>query len=258
MSIEHECDLFLFSSHSAYSVNRSLEEFAVKGARNINGWGIGYYIDGKARVVRTNDSALSFGGGISDGFRYSCNVIESKTVLGHLRLSSAGDNRIANNHPFKLNFLGYDWLFIHNGTAQKRDLVTYENQIIFESNSDSPRVFEFLSYRIIDYLSSKPKGSLIEAVRSAFSDLLTVDPNGKFNIIMSNGHITFVLIHWRDFYLYKNEKGNGDTLRLSTLPIDERLNMSYEQLHFNKLQGKKAKMLVINGNSLIFNGDIPK
>lgn len=228
----HECDLFLFSSFQPYTVNRSLKNFARLGERNINGWGIGYYSNGESKVVRSNRRALDDYETISDGFTYSCDVIESNVVLGHLRLSSAGDNRVQNNHPFKLHFLDYDWLFIHNGTARNRELVNRNDRVILDSNNDSPRVFEFLSFKIMEYLEETPKRSLIEAVRYAFSSLLEEDSDGSFNIVLTNGNLSFVLIHWRPFYLYKNEKGRGNTLRLSTLPVDRHDQRSSEQLVF--------------------------
>lgn len=256
---EHECDLFLFSSHSSYHVNRSLRNFATLGQRNINGWGIGYYNDGEYRLIRSKDPALNVDSDmISDEFSVASKVIESPIVLGHLRLTSAGDNRVDNNHPFYLHFLNYDWLFIHNGTARNRELVPFGERLITGSTNDSPRVFEFMRSKIIDYIEESPSHSLVEAVRYAFDSLLEADPAGKFNIILTNGYLSFALIHWRPFYLYRNEKESGNTIRLSTLKIDETHPISDPPQMFEPRTSKKAKMLVFNGESLIFNGDIPK
>jgi hypothetical protein len=35
---QHECDLFLLSSHRAHAADRLLPEFARRGNRNIHGW----------------------------------------------------------------------------------------------------------------------------------------------------------------------------------------------------------------------------
>jgi len=255
--LDHECDLFLFSSHSSYLVNRSLQKFAELGQRNINGWGIGYYNEGEYRLIKSKRPA-SDNGRISDEFITASKLIESHVVIGHLRLTSAGDNRVENNHPFYLRFLNYDWLFVHNGTARNQNLVPYDQQLILNSTNDSPRVFEFIRTKILDYLGEKPSRSLIEAVRYAFSSLLEADPNGKFNIILTNGHLSFALIHWRSFYLYTNEKEGGNTIRLSTLKIGASHQTNDPPYEFKPLPNKLAKMLVFNGDSLIFNGDIPK
>jgi hypothetical protein len=55
--VDHECDLFLLSSHSTHYADRSLTEFARLGSRNMDGWGIGSYANGTASVVRRPERA---------------------------------------------------------------------------------------------------------------------------------------------------------------------------------------------------------
>ena len=259
----HECDLFLFSSHSEYQVNRSLKAFARLGSSNTDGWGIGYYRDDQSRVIRSSEPACDPNvrdpnRQVAKELQCACDLIESKVVISHLRRISRGNSRVENNHPFKLHFLDNDWLMIHNGTASRNDLVPRSEQLILNSDSDSPRIFEFLRSRIIDYMEGDPRHSLIEAVRSAFSALLEADPRGSFNIILTNGYLSFAFIHWRDFYLFSNEKASGNTIRLTTLNLDDGGPGGREPLIFKALPGKKAKMLVFSGETLVFNGDIPK
>jgi len=168
-------------------------------------------------------------------------------------LTSKGRTRRENNHPFLLNFLGYDWLLIHNGTAQNHeDLVPPDERLLVDSDSDTPRVFEFLRRKIIQGYRSSPKTSLIESCRKAYHALLEANP-GKFNIILTNGQISFVFIHFRSFYVLHREKEAGDVALVSTL----KLTAEEEWVKFDVKQGKKAKMLVFNGPMLILNGDIP-
>src|SRR5437868_5017718 len=103
----HECDLFLLSSHVPYVADRILPGFARKGCRNIHGWGIGSYAGSEARVVRRSEPAAS-DVSLSKEFATEVEVISSPIILGHLRLTSRGQTRVENNHPFRLNFLGYD------------------------------------------------------------------------------------------------------------------------------------------------------
>ena len=49
---EHECNLFLLCSDHRYFADSSLARFARQRSRNIHGWGIGSYVDGRARVLR--------------------------------------------------------------------------------------------------------------------------------------------------------------------------------------------------------------
>jgi predicted glutamine amidotransferase len=249
----HECDLFLMSSHQAYAAHRALPEFARRGATNIHGWGIGYYAGREGRVLRSEDQALDLGSGdLSREFAIAVQAVSSPVVLGHLRLASHGNVRVENNHPFRLQYLGYDWLMIHNGTARDSErLVPPDQRILTGSTCDSARVAEFVRAEITAYLARDPRKSLIEAVRRAFTHLLERDA-GKFNLILSNGHLSFALIHWRPFYLLNREKVSGDVAMLSTLKLTD----DEEWLKLDPLPNHKAKMLVFSGPTLIANGDL--
>jgi len=248
----HECDLFLLSSHRAYLADRILPEFAHQGSRNIHGWGVGTYSDGRARVVRRSESATD---GLSLGreFATAVEVVSGPTILGHLRLTSRGRTRPENNHPFLLHFLGYDWLLVHNGSARSHEsLVPHDERLLVESDNDTPRVFEFLRREIIQGYLSSPQKSLIESCRKAYQALLRAD-TGTFNLILTNGYISFVFIHWRPFYALHREKDTGDVALISTL----QLTREEEWVEFKVREGKQAKRLVFNGPMLILNGDIP-
>ena len=247
----HECDLFLLSSHRPYLADRILPEFARQVRRNVDGWGIGTYIDGRARVVKSPEPATD-GAEISREFAIAVEAVSGPTILGHLRLTSRGENRRKNNHPFLLPFLDSEWLLIHNGTAISPDrLLPPDERLLPESTSDTPRVFEFLRCQIIDYYLADPRHSLIESVRKAYGALLDRDP-GKFNLILSNGHLSFVFVHWRPFYLLHREKDSGDVALVSTIE----LTPGEEWVKFEALRGKRAKILVFSGPTLVLNGDV--
>jgi glutamine amidotransferase len=249
----HECDLFLLSSHQPYYGDRILPAFAQKGGRNVHGWGIGSYVNGHARVLRRAEPA-TLGSNLSAEFAVAVEAVSSPIILGHLRLASRGTKRRENNHPFHLSFLDYDWLLIHNGSASQHEgLVPPDKRLLPESDADTARVFEFLRREIIDYYLSEPQRSLVEACRSAFAKLLRTD-GGTFNLILSNGYLTFVFIHWRPFYLLKREKDTGDVALVSTLKLTE----EEEWVKFDRLEGKRAKMLIFSGPTLVLNGDIAR
>jgi predicted glutamine amidotransferase len=190
----------------------------------------------------------------STEFAVAAEVVSSPTILGHLRFTSRGQSCVENNHPFRLDFLGYQWLLVHNGTARRHaELVPPAERRLADANSDTPRVFEFLRRQIMDYCEARPQHSLIEACRRAFGKLVAFDPRGTFNLILSNGHLTFVFVHWRTFYLLHRPKQTGNVALISTLKLTDH----EEWIEVNKLPTKQAKMLVFGGPSLVFNGDIP-
>ncbi len=249
----HECDLFLLTSHAPYIADRILPEFARQGSRNMDGWGIGYYAGNQAHTVRRATRAVE-SGSLSAEFATAVEVVSSPTILGHLRLTSRGETRVDNNHPFQLDFLGFQWLLIHNGSARRHEeLIRRSERLLTDADNDTPRLFEFLRREIIEYYESRPQHSLIEACRQAFGKLLVADPQGKFNIILSNGCLTFVFVHWRMFYMLHRPKQTGDVALISTIKLTDR----EEWVEVNKLSSKQAKMLVFAGPSLVFNGDIP-
>lgn len=251
----HECDLFLLSSHNSYYANNALTDFAIHGSRNIHGWGIGSYHNGRGNVLKSAAPALDRHGNVlSKEFSIAIKAVLSPLILGHLRLTSRGTSIPANNHPFMLRFLNYDWMLIHNGTASIPDLVPSDRYLLLDSNNDTARVFEYMREQIIEYCCTNPKHSLIEGCRNSYASLLEKDPNGKYNIILSNGYLSFVFVHWRSFYILNREKDTGDTVLISTL----RLTHDEEWLEIKRMPNKKAKMLVYSGSTLIFNGDIPK
>ena len=66
------------------------------------------------------------GGSLGREFSIAVEAISGPTILGHLRLTSWGRTTRENNHPFLLNFLGYDWLLIHNGSAEPPEPGPYQ------------------------------------------------------------------------------------------------------------------------------------
>ncbi|MBL7196969.1 MAG: class II glutamine amidotransferase [Candidatus Omnitrophica bacterium] len=92
------------------------------GKVNNDGWGIGYY---------NNNDALLLKGAISADTDqdYSESVarvahLEPKVIVAHVRKASSGcRGNVENPHPFKRNKNGKDWLFGHNGTIDKDILI---------------------------------------------------------------------------------------------------------------------------------------
>lgn len=250
--INHDCDLFLMSSHSKYYANNALHNFAKYGKGNVDGWGIGYYINNRSQIIKSSESVYTIKtNNLNNEFSGAIKNIKSTTILGHLRLASRGAVMEENSHPFSLNFLNYDWLFVHNGTAYNTDKFGPKaGYLLKDSTNDSARVFEFMRKNIISYYTSNPKHSLIEACRNSYLKLLKTDPLGKYNIILSNGHISFSFVHWRNFYMLAREKDAGNALLISTIKLTE----IEEWIKFENRQ--KARMLVFNGPSLIFNGNV--
>ncbi len=80
----HECDLFLLSSHHSYYANRSLGNFARLGRSNMDGWGVGYYLNGGANVLRSAEPAfegMTLSGSLSREFTMTIRAVSSPRAI---------------------------------------------------------------------------------------------------------------------------------------------------------------------------------
>src|SRR5581483_11165716 len=84
-----------------------------EGLCHQDGWGIGYYVDGQPRRVRSAKAALG-----DPQYKEKAESLASSTLLGHVRRASAGSVAVRNSHPFVRG----RWMFAHNGTLQGFDL----------------------------------------------------------------------------------------------------------------------------------------
>src|SRR6266849_5924094 len=72
-----------------------------------DGWGIGYYVEGQPRRVRSAKAAPG-----DPQYKECVEALASSTLLAHVRRASAGSVAVRNSHPFIYG----RWLFAHNGT----------------------------------------------------------------------------------------------------------------------------------------------
>ncbi len=244
----HECDLLLVSCQRKDRAVEALPLFAKEGFRNRDGWGIGYFSGPDANVVKDLAPALS-DEAVHRGITQTADEIRSKTFLCHLRLASCGPKQVVNNHPFKLaNRLGGDWLFAHNGTVKRYDLLETETGRILESGTDSARIFEFMLHQMEHWLDAHPVGGIVEAAIDAYQQL-RIRLNGtpaKTNLLMSNGKLSFAFLQWRDWWLQRRLKGNAPAYILSTCE----LNSDRPDLQF-KTRLQNDQMLVFADGVLV-------
>lgn len=78
-----------------------------RGLPNVDGWGIGFYDDGRPEVTKRSTPALE-----DVSFVRVAERVRAHTVVAHVRRATVGGARLANTHPFRLG----TWLFAHNGT----------------------------------------------------------------------------------------------------------------------------------------------
>jgi predicted glutamine amidotransferase len=109
------CELFCMSSRAPATVNLSLTEFARHGgatAENKDGWGLAYYSECDALVIREPRPAYD-----SAEMRFvRTHQIGSDMVISHIRHASVGGVALRNTQPYQRELGGYLHVFAHNGT----------------------------------------------------------------------------------------------------------------------------------------------
>lgn len=108
------CELFAMSARQPATVSLSLEEFARHGgetARHRDGWGVAYFDDGDARLLKeaaaASDSAFM---DFVERHRF-----RSTAVICHIRRATQGAASLKNTHPFTRELGGMRHVFAHNG-----------------------------------------------------------------------------------------------------------------------------------------------
>ena len=108
------CELFAMSSRGPATVTLSLSILAEHGgntAPHRDGWGIAFYDEGDARILKDTEGASH-----SPWVRFvEQQEIRSTLVLSHIRLATDGAVSTRNTQPFARELGGRMHVFVHNG-----------------------------------------------------------------------------------------------------------------------------------------------
>jgi len=193
------CELFVMSSRLPATVNYSLEEFARHGGGtgpHGDGWGIAYYEDRDARVIRDLDPAAT-----SPLVRCVADRgLRSGTVISHIRHATQGAIALRNTQPFAREVGGRIHLFAHNGDleniASAPNLELGVDRPIGET--DSELAFCALLARIRQLWNGRSETPSLEDRTAIVSDFAhTLRPFGPANFIYFDGDALFLHGHRR-------------------------------------------------------------
>ncbi len=105
------CRLFGFRSVVPGRAHRSLMDaenaLARQSTRHPDGWGIGWYVDEDAYIVKSQTAAHA-----CDRFKRASSALSSHTMIVHVRKATVGTIDHLNAHPFRFG----RWVMAHNGT----------------------------------------------------------------------------------------------------------------------------------------------
>jgi len=197
------CELFVLSCNRKDRATFNLPLFARYHEPYWHGWGIGYYEETYARVVRNTDDP-NFG----DSFRQAVQNARSN-IVAHIRLAITGEVCQENCHPFRFKYLNRNWLFAHNGTID----IDYPSYI--GGNNDSARAFSFMMDKTDEYLGRGGLEGIYPAIKHATRKLLEIY-GGRVNYLLSDSNALFVFCNYRRMYMLKGKKDYGGAILIST------------------------------------------
>ncbi len=246
------CDLFALSAATSYSLPKTLPIFAARAAKNMDGWGIGFFKKNRAYVEKSAARAY-YEGRYHDSFQRLARVISSKFIIAHVRLRTSGPIDECHAHPFVLKFSGQDWIFAHNGRAPSIESYKSERVRLDEAVSDSARAFEYL----LDGIAARCKGidevpPLFTAVADTSRQLIEEYP-GNYNYLLTNGCVMFAFSNHRQFLLLKESEKLEKGLLLTT--VEHGLSEENWTRLARRTEAKGLLMAIV-GSDILLKADI--
>ena len=240
------CDLFALSASRNYTAATSLPLFAVRGRKNVHGWGIGFF-HRRSPVVEKSGEKVFTDGRLHGSFQRLARVVNSPIIVAHIRYKSSGRVDECHAHPFTLDFWDQSWVFAHNGKAPAIEPYSSRQEPRLEARSDSARILEFLRDFFVAAEPRRYHTPFILILKEALKRLLQEYP-GEYNFLLTNGRVLWAFTNHRQFRLLKGSSKLEDALLLTT--IDEGLSPE----KWKKIvagPGSGGRILLIAGGDLL-------
>jgi len=180
------CELMGICFSRPVSAAISISEFAGRDANNADGWGLGWYPDRSAAVIK---EPISWRSSKHTHFLQSYPEIVSTLYIAHVRhMTVGGITSHSDTHPFVRESGGRDYCFAHNGTVISVADVLPLGRFRPVGHTDSEDAF----CRLLAAVETWPDGLQDEANWPRLHELLgMVNRCGKFNCLLSDGESLF-------------------------------------------------------------------
>lgn len=174
------CELLSLHFNQNIHPQFSLQGFQQRAQTHRHGWGLAWFPDGEAQIIKEARSAMhsSLFEAVYDG-----SWVKSKNIISHLRYATHGSHVQQNTHPFMRYYQGKSIVFAHNGVLNNHETLVL-NGYRPAGQTDSEYAFCHLLGEMkrqklqFDKVSDYPK---IQAI------LQNINTLGKFNCIFSDG-----------------------------------------------------------------------
>jgi glutamine amidotransferase len=182
------CQLLALNFNKPVNCRFSFRGFHHRGDANPHGWGLAFYGNEEARVIKEPKPATESLKAEELATRKS---IISRTFIGHVRYASSGaaSPRIEDTHPFQAKVNDTDYVFAHNGTLhgfEALNIGTFQQK----GSTDSEHAFCYIMHQIddrgiVNYEWSEEDFRWLAGLFAAINRL------GNFNCLMSDGEHLF-------------------------------------------------------------------
>ncbi|MFH1306125.1 MAG: class II glutamine amidotransferase [Candidatus Micrarchaeota archaeon] len=190
------CRLFGNITKEAVCINfsffRALKPFRSLVKTNRDGWGIGWYKKGRARLFREGLEKVH--NNINKYHFSKVKTVVSNIIISHVRDAIWGDNRTVNSQPIKYK----NWLFAHNGDIHRTKAVAHLNnkyKKAVKGETDSEVYFMLLMQNL------ERSGKLEEAVEKTVA-IIKKYPATAMNFLLSDGKNLYA---YRDYVARKRK-----------------------------------------------------
>ena len=178
------CELLGMSFNLPVRPSISFRGFRYRGESNPHGWGIAFYQDESAQVVK---EPVKVGKSSLSKFLQDYQEVKSKIFIAHVRYTSVGSKSHKNTHPFYRELNGKEYVFAHNGTLRNYEgLELRRFKPIGET--DSEYVFCYLLSCIQKQGINRWKSEYFEWLATKLKE---INEYGTFNCIFSDGTLLF-------------------------------------------------------------------
>lgn len=179
------CELMGFHFVRPMTADFTIREFGRRGEDNADGWGIAWYPDRAAAVIKEPRKWKS---SQHSGFLEAYPGIRSTLCIAHVRHLTTGTPTFSDTHPFVRELDGVDYCFAHNGTI--KDLSPLTSQRFRPvGQTDSERLFCHLLETIAGWdgrLEAPSNWSLLHRKLQEWNSL------GTINLLLADGARLFV------------------------------------------------------------------
>lgn len=189
------CELMGLCVEKPISASFSIQEFRERDEKNVDGWGLAWYPDESAALIK---EPVSWRSSPHTVFLEKYQLLLSRIYIAHVRHKTVGGRSThADTHPFLRELGGREYAFAHNGTLIDLNVDCPLSGFNPIGSTDSEYAFCFLMGQIErrgDHLAGDA------AYEWLHNELTSLNRHGQLNCLLSDGRS---LICYHDVGAYK-------------------------------------------------------